>query len=121
MKSKLCISYGSLVIKNNLGTNDEFISEVEEGDVFKVLYDDTSADGYIQATSFDGDVNLDNLEEVNWLVDCLFKGWTDSWDDPSDITVNYYIDTYRVCKYEDQLYLENEGECFHTKKLSNKQ
>lgn len=114
MKSKLCIDeHGILVIKNNPGKGDEFICEVEEGDVFKVLYDDTSVDGYIQATSFDGDVDLDNLEDINNLVDGLFNGYTESWDDDGSITVNYYIDTYKVCRYEDQLYLENVGEFWH--------
>lgn len=79
--------------------NDLLLGEVEVGDTFKILYDDTDCDGRIKRTSFEG-----GLDDEGFLMDFTAKCFKDEVDgmDPDDdnIDIKYYVIEYKVVEVD---------------------
>ena len=86
--------YGRLYASENK-RNDLLLGEVEVGDTFKILYDDTDCDGCIKRTSFEG-----GLDDEDFLREFTLKCFGDELGcmDPNDndIDIKYYVIEYKV-------------------------
>ena len=79
--------------------NDLLLGEVEVGETFKILYDDTDCDGCIKRTSFEG-----GLDDEGFLREFTAKCFKDELDgmDPDDdnIDIKYYVVECKVVEVD---------------------
>lgn len=74
--------------------NDLLLGQVEVGDTFKVLYDDTSCDGSM-LMAFNG--ALDDEDFLRDFTANCFKDELDNYySDGSDVDIEYYVVEYKV-------------------------
>ncbi len=86
--------YGRLYA-SDFKRNDLLLGEVEVGDTFKILYDNTDCNGCIKRTSFEG--GLDDEEFLGKFTLKCFSDELGGMDpDDNDIDIEYYVIEYKV-------------------------